>query len=546
MNKNYFLPNFSYFLIKIFPILIIFFSTITFLFIKKDFSAFEPSTLSFIPGLEFLNSDHQLDYYTKSIIESPRIIILHVVNYIFSDWSYGTYFLKVLINLSINVSIWFLFISVIKHNLKYDNITFDYKISLLTVFLFIIFISEIIKKFHGPGSANSPLGWGGIQYFQDFNQMILSFIFGIYGIINVLKKDKILNLISIVIILLSTLIHPVMGICNFILLILFFRKKFDYNYIKDISIFIFLAILIPVIILKIHSPSDAALSGREFFEIYVFERHPHHYMISDKIFKTFHPNGLINYKCFLLWSFFFSLSLVFSLKFTKKIFSLNLMIFLIFHLLPIIQYFTVEVFYLKVFIQLGINRFSSMISIIFFIQSTLNLVYFLKNYKKTNHNLFVYQNHWKFFTQLNFIIIITITLFITNKTYTHPMDDKRFISYHQITKWVEKNITDEKEILLIDDDDTYLSNFLRVFGKQKIFYDYNSFPFSEKYIKKYKNRQNHQKMIVNLIKNKNSEYIDDHIEKSIGYIISSNELNDLNVNFKEIIYKDKYYTVLKI
>lgn len=187
-----------------------------------------------------------------------------------------------------------------------------------------------------------------------------------------------------------------------------------------------------------------------------------------------------------------------------------------------------------------------MISIIFFIQSTLNLVYFLKNYKKTNHNLFVYQNHWKFFTQLNFIIIITITLFITNKTYTHPMDDKRFISYHQITKWVEKNITDEKEILLIDDDDTYLSNFLRVFGKQKIFYDYNSFPFSEKYIKKYKNRQNHQKMIVNLIKNKNSEYIDDHIEKSIGYIISSNELNDLNVNFKEIIYKDKYYTVLKI
>lgn len=318
MNKNYFLPNFSYFLIKIFPILIIFFSTITFLFIKKDFSAFEPSTLSFIPGLEFLNSDHQLDYYTKSIIESPRIIILHVVNYIFSDWSYGTYFLKVLINLSINVSIWFLFISVIKHNLKYDNITFDYKISLLTVFLFIIFISEIIKKFHGPGSANSPLGWGGIQYFQDFNQMILSFIFGIYGIINVLKKDKILNLISIVIILLSTLIHPVMGICNFILLILFFRKKFDYNYIKDISIFIFLAILIPVIILKIHSPSDAALSGREFFEIYVFERHPHHYMISDKIFKTFHPNGLINYKCFLLWSFFFFIVTSFFTKIYKK------------------------------------------------------------------------------------------------------------------------------------------------------------------------------------------------------------------------------------
>ena len=159
MIKNFFVQNFFYCLIKIFPILIIFFSLITYLFVKKDFSAFEQNTINFIAGLEFLNSDQKIDYYTNSILESPKIIIVYLVNSIFSDWSYGIYFFKVLINLSIHVSIWFLFISVVKHNLKYDNINFDYKISLLTIFLFIIFISDITKRIHGPGSANSPLGW---------------------------------------------------------------------------------------------------------------------------------------------------------------------------------------------------------------------------------------------------------------------------------------------------------------------------------------------------------------------------------------------------
>lgn len=546
MIKNFIVQNFFYCLIKIFPILIIFFSLITYLFVKKDFSAFEQNTLNFIAGLEFLNSDQKLDYYTNSILESPKIIIVYLVNSIFSDWSYGIYFFKVLINLSIHVSIWFLFISVVKHNLKYDNINFDYKISLLTIFLFIIFISDITKRIHGPGSANSPLGWGGIQFMEDFNEMNLSFILGIYAIIKVLKKDKILNLISLVILFVSTIIHPVMGICNFILLILFFRKKFNYIYLKNILIFIFFSIFIPIIILKIFSPSDPTLSGRELFEIYVLERHPHHYLISDKIFETYHPIDLIDYHCFLLWSCFFSLSLIFSIKFTKKILPLNIMIFSIFHLLPIIHYFTVEVFHLKVFIQLGITRFTSMISIIFFVQSVLNLIYFFNNYRQADNNIFNYKNGWKFFDQLNFLIIIILTLLVVNNTYIHPMDDKKFINYHQITKWVEKNITDKKEILLIDDNDTYLSNFLRVFGKQKIFYDYESFPFSEKYIKTYIHRKNHQKMIVNFIKNKRPESIDDHVEKSIGYIISSDEVNNLNINFKEIIYKGKHYTILKI
>ena len=42
--------------------------------------------------------------------------------------------------------------------------------------------------------------------------------------------------------------------------------------------FSFITIIIPVIILKIAFPQDVLLSGKEFFDIYVNFRHPHHYL----------------------------------------------------------------------------------------------------------------------------------------------------------------------------------------------------------------------------------------------------------------------------
>ena len=48
---------------------------------------------TFIPGLEFLNDKNISDFYTLSILNSPKITTIYVINFLFSDW-YGTYFLK--------------------------------------------------------------------------------------------------------------------------------------------------------------------------------------------------------------------------------------------------------------------------------------------------------------------------------------------------------------------------------------------------------------------------------------------------------------------
>ena len=98
---------------KYFPLLIIVFSCFSFLILKNNFSAFEQNTHTFIPGLEFLNDKNISDFYTLSILNSPKITTIYVINFLFSDWYYGTYFFKVFINIIIYLAIWFLLLSTI-------------------------------------------------------------------------------------------------------------------------------------------------------------------------------------------------------------------------------------------------------------------------------------------------------------------------------------------------------------------------------------------------------------------------------------------------
>ena len=80
--------------LKFFPFLILIISTLSFYLIKSDFTAFQQNTHTFIPGLEFQNSK-EIDFYTSSILESPKINLINFINFFFSDWYFGIYFFKV-------------------------------------------------------------------------------------------------------------------------------------------------------------------------------------------------------------------------------------------------------------------------------------------------------------------------------------------------------------------------------------------------------------------------------------------------------------------
>ena len=343
--------------------------------------------------------------------------------------------------------------------------------------------------------------------------MNLSFVFGVYGIIAALEKKRILNFLTIIIISTSTIIHPSMGLNNLILLIILYSKKIDFNYIKQISFLFITTILVPAIFLKILSSPDPLLGGKDFFDIYVKYRHPHHYLVSDKLFN-------INFHSFLMWLCFFIVMLIFSYKYSNKIILLNILILLIFIAIPISQYFLVEVLHIKLFIELGITRFTTLISIIFFIQLLINFVYFLKKKKKFIFEYKPIKNiNLKSQILINLLIGLFFTFIITTFTYTHPLNDKNFSKYHPITNWVSKNISDNREFFIQDQKDIELINFLRIFGKQNIYYDDEGFPFSSKFIKEYIKRKEYYEKINKKLNIENRDINNLNLDNKIGYIL---------------------------
>ena len=539
------------YVVQFFPYLIIIFSTLSFILLKSDFTAFEPNTHSFIPALE-LKNEIDTDFYTSSIFKSPKIIIAYLINFFFFDWYYGIYFFKIFLILLLYVSIWFLYVSIIIHKLRVHNICINFKFYLFIALFFIFFIAGIFGFFQGAGSRQGPLGYGSIHYSNDFNAMFLSFVLGVYAIIYAFNKNEINNPISIIIIFISTIIHPAMGINNVIFLFLFYAEKLDILIIKKFLTFSLYSIIIPILILKFNFPSDSNLSGKDFFDIYVSYRHPHHYLVSDKIFKipliSIDHLGdikikIVNLSSFILWSIFLTSQLIFSYFYTKKIFFLNLMIFCIFHLIALIQYLFVEIFHIKLFIELGITRFTTLLSIIFLIQLVLNLIFLTSNNNESKLMNKNYKYNFKFDILKSIFLVLIIAIIITNVTYVHPLNDSSFNKYHAITKWVNKNIDDKKEFIIKNQNDFNIIQFLRVFGKQNIFYDKESFPFASQYIKEYSNRLHAHKKILEHLQNGNTLKINKNYKDLIGYLLVEKEKNMSKKNDKNIIYEDEFYVI---
>ena len=556
LKKINYINNWNFFFSKIFPLIIIIFSVLYFYFIKSDFTAFQQNTHTFIPGLEFQSSD-DIDFYTSSILESPKITLIYLINLIFSDWYFGIYFFKVFLNLAIYPCLWLLILSILKHKLNKESIFIDKKFYLIIFIFFILFMTGFLRKFQGPGSANGPLGYGSIQYLSDFNSMHLSFIIGMCGIIFALNKSKIINSISIITIFFSTIIHPAMGLNNLIILFLFYTNNTSLRYLKKFIYFSIVTVLIPVIILKFFFPADNLLSGKEFFDIYVNFRHPHHYLVSDKVlnipFLFLNQSGEIKINLmyqlnsFIVWSTFFTILLFISIKYIKKMFLFNSLIFLIFHAIPLIQYFFVEKFHIKIFIELGITRFTTLLSIILFVQIILNVIFFYIKKNETKDNKF--NSNKKFLKSKlseNLIYIMIISFVISKITYVHPLNDIKFEKYHPLVSWVKNNIKDRKELIVENQTDANLTNFLRVYGKQKIFYDKEGFPFSPKYIKEYQKRREFHNNFLNNYNDSSKENIDNNYKKMIGYLIIEKSQSKLIINQKNIIYEDNIFLIQKI
>ena len=492
MQKKIFINESTYALI------LLLISSFYFLFFYSG-NAFEWPTNAELPIIARLQDSTFLlnDFYTNSAISSPKLIFSHFVVFLTKiglDYNLILYLLKCCCGILTPSLIFLIYTRIAKKIFYKDVIKF-----LPSQIYFLIFIASL--PFYGliQGIAwITPFGWKAIQTFAEISPMKLSFFIGlIYLLVRFSEKEY---KSGALILIASFLIHPVIGIFNYLIVIIFNISSHDLKKNKKILFFDFIfGIFVPLIFLLHVFNNESHLSDYEFYKIYVEQRHPHHYLVSEilNLFSVF-------------WFILISLPLLLSLKIKSiKMITISSLIFVFIFLSVFLQYFFTEVYPIKFMMQLGLIRFTTYMSILWSINVILlitHLYFHDKNDYKTLklvllrsglEKLLRIFNRFIFFIQesiikkniFNFllIIIVSIPIFAYKEPLTASNDDRK-----NVIHWI-KNNTNEDSIFLSKDLD---SVFIRIYAERAIYAD-GIIPFSEKHFQEFSTKLNLYKKIKN-------------------------------------------------
>ncbi len=306
-----------------------------------------PATAS-LPGVVNMIEKSKLaeDFFAQSSQESPAIIfqkLLFFLSYVFNHDP-----MKAMVLLGCIVSFLYfpLFFLVTQKGL--ENLVVQLSINehlkklmrmislvfTLLLFLMVIFFQDDIN------SRFTNMMWPPI--FINPNAYIISMLVGISGaLVSVKHKYGCVMLISI-----SCLLHPAMGLFTsifcFLLINNFSSKGLT---VKNFTIF-FTPVLAVYICLFIYYP-QTGMSGRDFVDIYIYQRHPHHYLISASFDKK--------QWMMILGVLFVEASLLLYTK--NKIWINSILALTLLVLIPIIHYLFTEIYQSKIVAMFGFTRF---------------------------------------------------------------------------------------------------------------------------------------------------------------------------------------------
>ena len=470
-------------------LLILFYSAIFFLFF--DHTAFEWSTSGEITSIIRLTDISFIsnDFYTNSIEDSPKIIFSYFI-YLFSYFGLGwygiLYFIKWLSALSVPPLLFIFYIKVLRYwNPEGSTPNFNKKIYAL-IFLGVLgpfCILQLIPRM-------DPFGWGAIQYFTAADPMRISFIAGLlYLILHFLEKPFIF--LKILLLSLSTFMHPAVGVCNyFISISLILSKEISKNKLFEFGLLFSISIFIPSLLLFIFFDGGNYLTPQEFFEIYILSRHPHHYLISE-IFDI--------HSVFWIILMLLPIKISFLLR-NKQLITLSIVSFLLMFLAVLFQFLFSEILPLKPIMKIGPGRFTSYLSLIWTINSLIIFSYLYRSeYQNIIKNNFIYDlfkliskksNNLlyklerlligkKIFLSLTSIFVISTFLL----SYESPIDRNKDGSTVETIYWIKDN-TALNSVVFTPVLDPAL---IRVYSERSIFADW-MFPFSEKHMKEFSRR----------------------------------------------------------
>ena len=356
------------------------------------------------------------------------------------------------------------------------------------------------------------LSYYGISFFETmgyefhifgFQPTNFSLILISTGLIFHINKKKILKFFGIILIMLGTLVHPIIGLFYFLAYVL---SNFELKKVKKIFIYTLITLIIPLLIILQFS-ENSELSTTDFNDTYIYLRHPHHFHIS-KILSD--PINLFKVIFSIL------ILLIPYLKFKSKKY---LLIPCILILSIITQYFFIEVYPIKIFSILGLNR------IFFFLP--LLLIIQLSGLFKLNFKYRI--NYSKKIIIFPLIVFFSFTIFIKNPSNLNIKEDLG------LSNFIEK--IDEKDVIYVDSNFRISPEEINVVYQKRIFIS-SIFPFNENYFKEYARRFKLKKQIKEL---------DNSIpllkKEKIKYILTNKTINS---NETELVYEyglEKVYII---
>jgi hypothetical protein len=485
-------------------------SILIFLLFGKH-TAFEWTTKVDIPFIVRLVDPNFLhnDFYTNSQAEvgSVRFIFPNII-YGFTklgvDWYSVLYFFKVAYVVIIKP---LLFLVLYNIWLRWKPRDFSCNNNEIIKILLLLFCFSGHQQLDGFGWSYiqrifDSFGWFSIQRIDHISPMSLSLVLGlIYNLVSFNQKN--LQYFSPFLLLLSVLIHPIVGLFHFLISIIFllpisinvktaFKLSFD-----------FLIGIMPAVLLFIYYKGNSSIDAITYINIYVYLRHPHHYLMSGAV---------SGYSVLLILIFIVPLYYSFKVK-DKKYFILSLLIFMSIFLGPLIQFLGTEIWKIKIVAEIGLSRYSSFASIlwmlniiiigsVFFKTTNMNKNRLLKNrlfvflFLPIKNILLIFKiiffRSTVFFQALLFKISLRIAFFfitvsllvifsITNK---HPLEYYGNES-KSLINWISKN-TPRDSVFFVRHRE-FDSFLIRIYGERAVFSDV-TFPFNDNYIEEFKDR----------------------------------------------------------
>lgn len=443
-----------------------------------DWTAFEWTTTQDIPALLRQLDPAYLttDFYTNAIVQAPRKLYTNIItglSRLTGSWYGVLYTLKLVIHLAVPVCLFGVYQGLL--NRWRINPVHGRKKTTLTalMWLFSVYGGLLLQ-----GKHRGPAGWGAIQGFDMLSPMTLSFLVGAIFMWMAVSNRRV-GLAAVLAI--STVMHPVIGLSWATIYLIFLCPISAKDELPAILRPLFIGVVVPISGFFFLSTGTSVLDAETFIQVYIHDRHPHHYLMSQALGEE-----TIKWALLFMGPFIYVISNVRKSTLNRHTIQLlTLFVLAIFSLVGaiLLQYLGTEVFQIKAIAVLGPSRFTAFTSLVW-----MGLI------------LILYQRHYAAPTDPKdgsdsrsslaiatpiaggAFLVVLATLFCL--TAQHPLDQKSGQSREPVLSWIQEN-TDTSDLFFVSEDfDAY---WVRVFAQRPVFAD-RSFPFNESHILEFSRR----------------------------------------------------------